>query len=243
MMKTLRILLLLAFGVAAVPLQGQVLSNPASQPAQSGEYLIVSGGVTLGQWEKWKASPRDLWWMNFIRAARIRIQQLQAAGVSPKQITWFVYLPAYKSRSKQEGQDLVSNITSVRDAYGITLKFFDRTQQLIDYINGGKPRSQVKIVNFEYYGHSNKACLMFDYSNEIDSASKVWLHENEFHKLNRHAFSPGAFVKSWGCHSGESMSQKFRRATGIPMWGAIGKTQYMTHELPTLSASDGRWVY
>ncbi len=224
------------------PLQAQRLTQPAVTP--NGEYLLVSGGVTLHKWEKWKANPRDNWWMNFIRAARIRIQQLQAAGVPADQITWFVYRPAYLSRGKQEGQDLISNIVSVRDAYKINLKFFDRTAQLIDYINTGKPRDQVKIVDFEYFGHSNKACFLFDYSNGIDSASKVWLHENELAKLNRNAFARNAFAKSWGCHSGESMSQKFRSTIGIPMWGAVGKSQYMTHELPVLAdPSAGRWTY
>lgn len=224
------------------PLSAQRLTQPTV--VSDGEYLLVSGGVTLHKWEKWKVNPRDNWWMNFIRAARIRIQQLQAAGVRPEQITWFVYRPAYVSRSKQEGQDLISNIVSVRDAYKINLKFFERTAQLIDHINSGKPRDRVKIVNFEYFGHSNKACFLFDYSNGIDSASKVWLHENELAKLNRNAFARNAFVKSWGCHTGESMSQKFRSMFGIPMWGAVGKSQYMTHELPVLAdPARGRWTY
>jgi hypothetical protein len=49
-------------------------------------------------------------------------------------------------------------------------------------------------------------------------------------------------VKSWGCHTGESMSKKWAAATGVKMIGAIGKTQYRTEELPFLSSNNGRWV-
>lgn len=213
----------------------------AAGPAQ--EYIVVSGGVTLHHWEKWKAEPHDNWWLNFIRASRIRIQQLREQGVPGSQITWFVYSPAYKTRAKQEGKELFSTIESVRDAYGIKLKYFSRTSELINYLNNGQPRDRVKIANFEYFGHSNKAAFLFDYSNIIDSASKVWLHEDDLNQIRRDIFTRDAFAKSWGCHSGESMSQKFRAVTGIRMWGAVGRSQYNTHELPSLASSTGRWKY
>ena len=163
--------------------------------------------------------------------------------MAPSQITWLVYKPAYKTRAQQEGQDLIANIVSVKEAYGIDLRFFSRTDEVINYLNAGKPRDQVKIANFEYFGHSNKACFLFDYSNNIDSASKVWLHEKDLSRLNRGIFTRDAFAKSWGCHTGESMSQKFRAATGIKMWGATGRSQYMTHELPTLASPTASWKY
>jgi hypothetical protein len=218
---------------ASLPMQGATANR---------EYIIIAGGPALMIWEKYKTPPHDIWWMNFIRASRIRIQQLLAEGVPASQITWFVYRDAYTTRSKQEGQDLFANINSVQEVYGVKLKYFSKTQQLIDHLNAGKPRASVKIHNFEYFGHSNKACWMFDYSNHIDSASKVWLHQNDFDKINRGIFAKDAFVKSWGCHSGEEMSGKFRAAFGIKMWGAMGRTQYNTHELPSLAAADGRWV-
>jgi hypothetical protein len=137
---------------------------------------------------------------------------------------------------------LFSIINSVRDTYGVKLIYFRTSQQLVNYINNGQPRQSVKITGFEYFGHSNKACFMFDYSNEIDSASKEWLHENDLYQLQRQAFARNAYVKSWGCHTGESMSQKWRQATGTRMFGAVGKTQYQTHTLPTLSSAGGRWV-
>jgi hypothetical protein len=235
-MRTFR-LLLAVLVLAAAPVRA---ADP--QPtAASGEFIILTGGVSLWVWEKWKASPHDNWWMNFIRASRIRIEQLQQQ-VPGAQITWLVYRPAYVARAKQDGNDLLSHIASVRDAYGVKLVFFDKPQEVIDYLNSGQPRDRVKIADFEYFGHSNKACWMFDYSNNIDSASKAWLHQDDFAKLQRGIFARNAYVKSWSCHTGESMSQVFKKSTGIAMTGAIGKTQYMTDELPILSSTPGRWV-
>ena len=210
-------------------------------PAASGEFVILTGGVSLWVWEKWKAQPHDNWWMNFVRASRIRIEEIQASSPGA-QITWLVYRPSYVSRAKQENNDLISHITSVRDTYRVKLVWFDSAADVISYLNNGQDRSRTKIANFEFFGHSNKACWMFDYSNMIDSASKAWLHQDDLTKIKRGIFSRDAFVKSWSCHTGESMSGKWRSVTGVPMIGAVGKTQYMTDELPILSSTGGRWT-
>ena len=178
-MRSVVLLLLASFTLAATPLR----ADPVP-PAASGEFIILTGGVSLWVWEKWKANPHDNWWMNFIRASRIRIQEIQT--LSPgAQITWLVYRPSYESRSRQEHNDLIGHITSVRDAYGVKLMWFDKPSQVINYLNAGQPRDRVKIANFEFYGHSNKACWMFDYSNNIDSASKCWLHQDELKQIKR----------------------------------------------------------
>jgi hypothetical protein len=208
------------------------------------EYILLSGGPSLEEWEKYKAEPHDRWWGNFIRAARVRIQEIQKKTPGA-QITWLVHRPSYQRRGvRQDKSDILGNITSVRDKYGVNLVWFDQGQEVIDYLNQGKPRNLVKIANFEFYGHSNRACFMFDYSNEIDSGSKSWLHENELSRIHRGLFTRDAFIKSWGCHSGESMTKKWRRATGKKMIGAIGKTDYayghLRNWVPGLSQGS-RW--
>jgi hypothetical protein len=233
-MRQLIVALLALFCVLRAPVRAQsVLPN--------GEYVIVTGGVSLWAWEKFKAEPHDNWWMNFVRASRIRTEEIKAQNPEAK-ITWLVYRPAYVSRGRQDNKDLVELINSVRDAFGIKLVYFDRGSQVIDYLNAGQPRGSVKIAGLEYFGHSNKACWMFDYSNNIDSASKAWLHEDDLGKIQRGIFAKGAFIKSWGCHTGESMSRKFRSATGLTMIGANGKTAYQTDELPIVSTPGGGWV-
>ncbi|HEX8297380.1 MAG TPA: hypothetical protein VF593_13835 [Chthoniobacteraceae bacterium] len=235
-MKSLALLLAAVFSIAAAPFAA---ADPV--PAGPGEYVLVSGGVSLTVWEKWKAAPHDGWWMNFIRAARIRINEIQAVNPSA-QITWFVYRPSYQTRGQQDSRDYLSDIRSVQDAYKIRLIYFDRTSELIEYLNNGQNRKAMPICDFEYFGHSNKACFMFDYSNNIDSASKVWLHEKELGRIRRGIFTRDAYVKSWGCHTGESFSKKWASVTGTRMIGAKGKTQYMDEVLPILSTAGGYWV-
>jgi hypothetical protein len=222
------IVLLLLFGGSAL--------------AADSEYIMLVGGPSMYQWEKYKVYPHDHWWANFVRAARIRTEQLRIQLGSDAKITWLVYKQGYVDRAKQENQDLIGLIDSVREKFGLNLVWFHAGAEVVDYVNHGQPRDQVKIADFEYFGHSNRACFMFDYSNNIDSACKSWLHEDELTKINRRDFARGAYVKSWGCHTGESMSKKWYRATGTHMIGAIGKTQFMMEELPILISEGGKWV-
>jgi hypothetical protein len=218
------------------------VSAIAQTKVPPGEYIVVVGGPSLQEWEKYKAQPHDHWWANFVHAARIRTEQLRAELGPDRLITWLVYKQGYLDRAIQEKQDLIANINSVRDKYHLNLIYFHAGSEVVNYINHGAPRSTMKVAGFEFFGHSNKACFMFDYSNVLDSASKSWLHESQLNQIDRRAFARGAYVKSWGCHTGESMSKKWKDATGVPMWGAIGRTQFMMEELPILSTPGGRWV-
>ncbi len=219
-----------------------LLSCAASaHAAYEREHIVVSGGPSLYQWEKFKRPPHDRWWGNFIRSARVRIQELKAAEGPDARVTWLVYRPAYQRRLRQNEGPLIDWINSVHEKYGARLVWFSDSAELINYLNAGQPRDRVKIANLDFFLHSNKACFMFDYSNEIDSASKAWLHEDDLNRIHRGIFAPKALVKSWGCHTGESMSKKWKRATGVPMVGAVGKTDYAPGPSPRLS-SGGRWT-
>jgi hypothetical protein len=231
-MKRLLALLILLLSIA-----GQA---PAATPT-SGEHVLLVGGPSLMVWEKYKLQPHDHWWANFIRAARIRTEQIRAQEPDTK-ITWLVYRQGYKDRAVQEKQDLFQFIDSVRDKFNLNLVYISNGNDVINYLNNGQPRDSLKVVDFEYFGHSNAKCFMFDYSSNIESACKSWLHEDELRKISGRDFARGAFAKSWGCHTGESMSKKWYAATGVPMWGVIGKTQYMMDELPVIVGQGARWV-
>jgi len=207
-----------------------------------GENIILVGGPSLLQWEKYKPIAHDHWWANFVHSARIRTEQIRAAAGPDAMITWLVYAQGYKDRAAQENQDLISNINSVRDKFHLNLIYFDKGDEVINYLNNGQPRDRLKVASFEYIGHSNAKCFMFDYSSNIESACKSWLHESELKQINGRIFARGAFIKSWGCHTGESMSKKWRAATGTTMLGAFGKTDFSTGELPILSSPNGKWV-
>src|SRR6266550_2287608 len=100
-----RLLLICSLSVLALG------SEAASTP--SGEWVIVVGGPSLYQWEQYKAYPHDHWWANFIRAARLRTEQLREGLGPDAPITWLVYKQGYIDRTKQDGQDLISLIESV----------------------------------------------------------------------------------------------------------------------------------
>lgn len=217
-------------------------SSAFAAKTNNDEWIMLVGGPSMYQWEKYKAYPHDHWWANFVHAARLRTEQLRTQLGPDAKITWLIYKPGYIDRGEQDHQDLVSLVDSVREKFNLNLVWFNQGSEVINYLNNGQPREQVKIAGFEYFGHSNKACFMFDYSNHIDSACKSWLHENDLVKISRRDFARNAYVKSWGCHTGESMSKKWYSATGTHMIGAIGKTQYMMEELPILTSADGRWA-
>lgn len=233
--------------LAALVFAGSFLAPKSATGAlnPNDEYIIISGGPALLYWEGYRreAHRHDRWWGNFIRTARIRIEQLQKASNNTVKITWLVYRPGYEARATEDGQPLISNIESVRDKFGIKLVWFSTTDEVINYVNSGQNRSSVKVSGFEYFGHSNKYCFVFDYSNHILGASKAFLHQGDLKRLNRKAFARGAYCKSWGCHSAEAFCGEFRRVTGVKMIGAIGKTDYSEiwkGTLPIVS-NGGRW--
>src|SRR5437870_2758174 len=120
MMKRLLLLCILSmFAVAA-----------QAAPPRSGEYIILVGGPSMYQWEKYKAVPHDHWWANFVRAARLRTDQLRQEIGPDTKITWLVYRQGYEDRAKQEHQDLVSLIGTVRDKLNINLTRFAPGQEV-----------------------------------------------------------------------------------------------------------------
>lgn len=213
------------------------------------EYLVVSGGPAVRQFEDLRkpGEQHDRWWGNFIRTARVRMQEIHQSAPAGTRITWLVYRDGYVRRSAAEHQPLTQNVESVPKAYPyINLVWFRSADELIRYINhGAAGRGGLKISGFEYFGHSNKYSFMFDYSSDTYATSTAWLHQNDLHKLSRWAFSSKAYCQSWGCHTAESFSKAWKRATGTFMVGAMGKTDYSDMHLRDWHvglSSGSRWV-
>src|SRR6184192_2206440 len=106
-------------------LSSQAIAAAATKVPQ-GEWIILVGGVSLNQWEKYKAQPHDHWWANFVHAARIRTEELREQFGPDLMITWLVYKPAYIERAKQDGVDLIGDINSVRDKFNLHLVYFTK---------------------------------------------------------------------------------------------------------------------
>ena len=224
-----------------------ILLPIATKASEGGEHIIVSGGPALRHWEFYRQSDdqHDKWWGNFIRSARMRVEQLRQEQGPDALITWLVYKPAYEKRSSEDGRDLLDLIRSVRDKYGLSLVWFKSVNDFVHYLNVGHNRDTLKISGVEYFGHSNRHCWLFDYSSNVLGASKAYFHETDAKLINRSIFTRDPFVKSWGCHTGESMSKMWRSATKTRMQGAIGKTDYSylwEGKMPYISTPDGRWT-
>ncbi|MGZ5025111.1 MAG: hypothetical protein ACXWBS_09620, partial [Chthoniobacterales bacterium] len=97
--------LLALITVLAALCASSATSQAASAPAYTPEYVVLVGGPSLMVWEKYKTQPHDHWWANFIRAARIRTEQLREKYGPDAKITWLVYKQGYIDRGVQEKMD------------------------------------------------------------------------------------------------------------------------------------------
>jgi hypothetical protein len=208
---------------------------------QQSEDIVLTGGPALRFMEHGKAASHDMYWFNFVDASVIRLKELKSTAPPGTLITWLVYRPSYASRSQELGLDLLKQIEGKAAAMGVRLVWFDTKEQCISYLNRGLDRDKIKIASFDYFGHSNKACFLFDYSNTIDTMSVQFLHVKDLGKIDSDDFSRHAVCKSWGCHSGEMYSQWWKSHFDVPMIGAIGKTDFSHGGLPVLSNADGKW--
>src|SRR5688572_1010003 len=79
------------------------------------EYIVVSGGPAVRRFEDLRvpAEQHDRWWGNFIRPARVRMQDVQRTAPAGTHITWLVYRDGYVRRAAAEHQPLTQNVESV----------------------------------------------------------------------------------------------------------------------------------
>jgi hypothetical protein len=219
-----------------------LLLGTATASAQSREDIVLTGGPALRFMEHGKGDvSHDVYWFNFVDASVIRLKELKDQARPDEVITWLIYRPAYAARSQEMGLDLLAQLQEKARTLGVRLVYFNNKEELIAYLNKGFDRDKVKIGDFDYFGHSNKACFLFDYSNTIDTMSIAWLHVKDLGKIHSDIFARNATCKSWGCHSGEMYSLWWKSQFDVPMTGAIGKTDFAHGGLPQLSNADGKW--
>src|SRR5207244_12971087 len=88
------------------------LGSQAASPA-SGEYIMLIGGPSMYQWEKYKAYPHDHWWANFVRAARLRTEQLRNELGRAGRTRCLIYGQGMEDAGNQNNQDLIVFIARV----------------------------------------------------------------------------------------------------------------------------------
>lgn len=204
--------------------------------------VILSGGVALKSWEHLRGpSAHDNWWANFIRAATVQMDMTRRKSPEAA-IVWIVFRPAYLTRGKEDGKDYVSMIREQAAKRKVKLVLVDTADQAYAAINSSG-RGKEKITSFYYFGHSNAHAFMLEYSNDIIGASTQWMHEDDLAtKINKTAFAPNARCRSFGCYTGGSMSAKWNKAVGVPMWGNLESTRYHPVSNGCLPTGNGRWV-
>jgi hypothetical protein len=221
-----RLLLAIAFGCCA----GAALAD----------HLVVTGGPALRKWENLRVAQdqHDRWWANFVRASTLRMDQIRAEHGASAHIVWMVFRPGYEARGREDRKPYTSWIAEVAAKRRASLLWFDSGNSFVRLMNS-RPRHSVR--TFDFFGHSNKHAFMFDYGSDVMAASSAWLHQDEIGRIHRGVFARGAECKSWGCHTGESMSKVWRKQLGVPLIGARGPTDYRVLSQSRLPVVKGVW--
>ena len=219
-----------------------ILLGALHASAQNREDIVLTGGPALRFMEHGKGDvSHDVYWFNFVDASVIRLKELKDQAKPNELVTWLIYRPAYAARSQEMGLDLLAQLQDKAKMLGVRLVYFNSKEELVAYLNKGLDRDKIKIGDFDYIGHSNKACFLFDYSNTIDTMSIAWLHVKDLRYIHSNIFARNATCKSWGCHSGELYSKWWKDEFDVAMIGAIGKTDFSHGGLPALSDENCRW--
>ena len=210
------------------------------QPSLRADHVIATGGPALRKWEdlRIKEDQHDRWWANFVRASTLRMAEIRKAYGSNAPLVWIIYQPSYKARSREDGKPYTTWITEVAAERRATLIWFNDSASFVRAMNS---RPKGSIETFDYFGHSNRHAFMFEYGADIMAASTAWLHERDLSKIKSSVFAHNAYCKSWGCHTGESMSAVWKSKLGIPLEGATGATDYRVISFGKLPVSRGSW--
>ncbi len=209
--------------------------------AARAEHVIVSGGPSLRKWEDLRVAEdqHDRWWANFIRAGTLRMAEIRKAYGRDAKLVWIVHRNSYEARGREDGKPYTTWITEQATKRRATLIWFNTSGDFIRVLNS-RPRGSIQ--TFDFFGHSNKYAFMFDYGCDIMAVSTSWLHERDLPRIKSSIFARNAYCKSWGCHTGESMSQVWRRSVGIPLEGARGPTTYTVVGQGQMPLVRGSWV-
>lgn len=209
--------------------------------ASVAEHVIVCGGPALRKWENYRTAEdqHDRWWANFVRASTLRMAEIRLAYGKDASLVWLVYKPGYVTRGREDGKPYTTWIAEQAAKRNATLIWFYSTE---DYIAKHNSRPRGSVVTYDYFGHSNKYAFMFDYGNEIMAVSTAALHESHLSRLSSSIFAKNAYCKSWGCHTGASMSGVWKSKLGLPLEGANGKTVYTMVGRGQMPKGYGGWT-
>ena len=190
-------------------------------PLWANDTVLISGGPALRSHERFKSASHDKYWGNFIDSALARVAELKKELGPQDRLTWFVFRPGYVTRGDEDQQDYFKLIEERGQKHGLSPIYFDNKEQLFTLLRRDGSAEKPKIARLEYFGHSNKKCWMFDYSNRVDGGAiePLVVHVDDLENISGSSFTPNATCVSYGCHSGEEFSQRWRMVVGRPKIG------------------------
>lgn len=205
------------------------------------EHVIVCGGPALKKWESYRIQEdqHDRWWANFVRASTIKMDLLRKEHGEKASLVWLVYRSGYTLRGQEDGNPYTVWIEGQAKKRKAKLIWFDTSGEFIKSMNS-LPRRSVK--SFDYFGHSNKNAFLFEYGGEVLGVSTCFFHQRDIRSIQRSIFAKHAECKSWGCHTGASMSAVWKKHINQPLEGAIGKTLYTVVGEGKLPLGFGGWA-
>jgi hypothetical protein len=191
--------------------------------------VIVAGGISVKD-----PGGHDKSAYNFIYAAGRAAKEALARNKKDAscKVVLVLYSEPYKRRAVADGKSPDYYINKIKDhatTEGYEVKEVANAQGVADEI--GKCKN---ITNIEYYGHSNKDRLFYEYSSTPatnappaggPAVSNDHVGADSFKGL---PFAPGAMFKIYGCCCGEpwGIAEQLSKQ-GFNTEGALGKTDYV----------------
>ena len=197
--------------------------------------------------------------MNFVEASKIQIKGYKRNGHDEK-INWLVFDLDYSLKYKEK-------MTNWAKSYNVELDFITKSSNLIEKINSYSQTS-VLVTNLSVFSHGTASNIAFGYENtgyEYSLYDKTSINQLNVYQLSKKSFADNAMIHLYSCNSatprgfegkyfqsrkalinavdrGRSLAEELHNATGVPVWGTIGRTDYspvVKGQLPKLGGMGG----
>ena len=201
--------------------------------------------------------------MNFVEASKIQIKdyikQIKQNGHNEK-LNWLVFDLDYNFEDKENMKNWAKN-------NNVKLDFIANSSDLIKKINSYSQTSDL-ITNLSVFSHGTASNIAFGYENtgyEYTLNDKTSINYLNVYQLSKKSFADNAMIHLYSCNSatprgfegkyfqsrkalinavdrGRSLAEDLHNATGVPVLGTIGRTDYspvVKGQLPKLGGMGG----
>ncbi|MEN8904769.1 MAG: DUF4347 domain-containing protein [Clostridiales bacterium] len=178
-----------------------------------GEYQQIESIVITGSYTPDGYSERQ-----FVEASIKQIKELKAQG--KKNITWIV---------GSNGHDL-GRMKGIADDLGVNYGYINDRGELINYINNGQNRGNVKIKNISVFSHGLPGTLALGY--HTNDNLNITINNIKESQLSSNAFTSNVFTHFYSCNTGTdsngtSFAQEWVDQTGGSAKAVVdGTTDY-----------------